>query len=111
MAEGPPAGKSDSKSHAPRSPQDARLHDAQDEVPRDRKRTAPPPGSGVDSEDDLQDRMLGEFRILRRLGRGGMAEVYLAEQTSLKRNVAIKVLRRELVTDESYLTRFKTEAM
>jgi len=55
--------------------------------------------------------MLGEFRILRRLGRGGMAEVYLAEQTMLKRNVAIKVLHKDRVADASYLKRFKTEAM
>lgn len=60
---------------------------------------------------DLQNRMLGDFLLLRRLGRGGMAEVYLAEQTSLKRNVAVKILRKELVSDESYLKRFKTEAM
>jgi serine/threonine-protein kinase len=55
--------------------------------------------------------MLGEFRILRRLGQGGMAEVYLAEQTSLKRNVAIKVLHPDRVADGSYLKRFQTEAM
>ncbi|HLJ11876.1 MAG TPA: protein kinase [Planctomycetaceae bacterium] len=61
--------------------------------------------------DELNDRMLGDFRILRRLGRGGMAEVYLAEQVQLKRNVAVKVLRKERVTDETYLKRFKTEAM
>lgn len=64
-----------------------------------------------DSAEEMQDRMLGEFRILRRLGRGGMAEVYLAEQTSLKRNVAIKVLRKERLKDETYIKRFKTEAM
>ncbi len=60
---------------------------------------------------DLTDKMLGEFLILRRLGQGGMAEVYLAEQTSLKRNVAIKVLHQDRVADENYLKRFKTEAM
>jgi len=57
------------------------------------------------------DKMLGEYRLLRKLGRGGMAEVFLAEQTSLKRNVALKILREELVSDETYLKRFKTEAM
>jgi serine/threonine-protein kinase len=61
--------------------------------------------------EDLSDKMLGEFRILRRLGRGGMAEVYLAEQTTLKRNVAIKVLQQDRVTDGTYLKRFQTEAM
>ena len=53
--------------------------------------------------------MLGEFRLLRRLGRGGMSEVFLAEQTSLKRNVAIKVLRPELMLDPTYRDRFRKE--
>ena len=53
---------------------------------------------------------LGDFRILRRLGKGGMAEVFLAEQVSLARNVAIKILRNEKVTDEVSLKRFKAEA-
>ena len=53
---------------------------------------------------------LGEFRIIRPLGRGGMAEVYLAEQTSLHRSVAIKVLRAELLTDKTIVKRFEQEA-
>lgn len=60
---------------------------------------------------DLTNKMLGEFRLLRRLGRGGMSDVYLAEQTSLKRNVAIKMMRPELLKDEIHLKRFKQEAM
>ncbi|MDA1214584.1 MAG: serine/threonine-protein kinase, partial [Planctomycetota bacterium] len=59
----------------------------------------------------LDDRILGDFRLLRRLGRGGMAEVYLAEQTSLKRQVAIKLMRSELLSDEKSLARFKREAL
>lgn len=54
---------------------------------------------------------LGEFRLLRRLGRGGMSEVYLAEQTLLKRHVAIKVMRPELMLDESLRQRFQKEAL
>jgi len=54
--------------------------------------------------------VLGDFRLLRRLGRGGMSEVYLAEQTSLKRQVAVKVLRKELLKDPNALKRFQTEA-
>jgi len=69
------------------------------------------PAADPDGTEDLLDHMLGEFRILRRLGRGGMAEVYLAEQTQLKRNVAVKVLHKDRVTDANYLKRFKTEAM
>ena len=41
----------------------------------------------------LEGQMLGEFRILKRLGEGGMGQVYLAEQPRLERQVAIKVLR------------------
>jgi serine/threonine-protein kinase len=63
------------------------------------------------AEESFAEQRLGEFRILRRLGKGGMAEVFLAEQTSLKRNVAVKVLREEKLTDETHLKRFKTEAM
>lgn len=55
---------------------------------------------------------LGEFRVIRRLGRGGMAEVYLAEQQSLKRHVAVKVLRTDLLSDsdDTMLKRFQLEA-
>ena len=61
---------------------------------------------------DLTERTFGEFRLLRPLGKGGMAEVYLAEQTSLQRYVAVKVMRPELITgsDTVMLQRFKQEA-
>jgi serine/threonine-protein kinase len=61
-------------------------------------------------EPDLTGRTLGDYRILRRLGRGGMGEVYLAEQISLKRNVALKFLRRDLVSNPTSLARFRHEA-
>ncbi|MFO1093644.1 MAG: protein kinase [Planctomycetaceae bacterium] len=60
--------------------------------------------------DNAEPQRLGEFRLLRRLGSGGMAEVWLAEQTSLHRHVALKLLRRELMTDTTYLRRFEAEA-
>lgn len=59
---------------------------------------------------DLAGRQLGDFQLLRRLGRGGMAEVYLAEQISLRRQVAVKILKPELAGDETYLRRFEREA-
>jgi serine/threonine-protein kinase len=59
---------------------------------------------------DLSGRQLGDYRILRRLGRGGMADVYLAEQTSLRRQVALKVLKRDLSADDTYVRRFHFEA-
>ena len=66
----------------------------------------PPPSPDV----DLSGRQLGDYRLLRRLGQGAMAVVYLAEQTSLKRPVAFKVLRGELAGDETYVKRFQREA-
>ena len=59
---------------------------------------------------DLTGLTLGEFHLLRRLGKGGMAEVWLAEQTSLRRQVAVKILRPDFVADASYVKRFKHEA-
>jgi len=59
---------------------------------------------------DLTGRQLGDYRLLHHIGRGAMAEVYLAEQLSLGRRVAFKVLRAELATDETYLKRFELEA-
>ena len=62
---------------------------------------------------DLVDKILGEFRLLRHLGSGGMADVYLAEQTSLNRNVAVKVMKPGLIatSGDVMLARFKPEAM
>jgi serine/threonine protein kinase len=45
---------------------------------------------------DLSGATFGDFRVLRRLGQGGMGQVYLGEQVSLKRKVAIKVLREDV---------------
>jgi len=59
---------------------------------------------------DLTGQELGDYRILRRLGTGGMAEVYLAEQRSLRRQVALKVLNHSLASDASYVERFQNEA-
>lgn len=62
------------------------------------------------SEPDLSGRRLGDYQLLRRLGRGGMADVYLAEQLSLKRQVAFKVLKDGLAHDDAYVRRFHHEA-
>ena len=59
---------------------------------------------------DLSDCVLDDFRLLRRLGAGGMAQVYLAEQTSLGRTVAIKVMRSDLDADDTHEQRFEHEA-
>src|SRR6059058_2422293 len=62
------------------------------------------------SEPDMSGRQIGDYQLLRRLGRGGMAEVYLAEQLSLRRQVALKVLKKNLAGDDAYIRRFQHEA-
>lgn len=55
-------------------------------------------------------RTLGDFRILRKIGQGGMGVVYEAEQFSLQRRVALKVLPFAAMLDPRQLKRFHTEA-
>jgi len=59
---------------------------------------------------DQSGKTLGDFHVLHRLGRGGMADVYLAEQASLGRRVALKILRPHLAKNQSYVRRFVNEA-
>lgn len=53
---------------------------------------------------------LGEYKISRLLGTGGMGEVYLATDTRTGREVALKVLRDRLTNDEQHVQRFRQEA-
>jgi beta-lactam-binding protein with PASTA domain len=52
----------------------------------------------------------GRYRIVRRIGSGGMADVYLAEDTHLGREVALKVLHRRFAQDAEFVERFRREA-
>ncbi len=54
--------------------------------------------------------MLGDYRIIREIGRGGMGVVYEAEQQSLGRHVALKVLPAQLLMDRDHVRRFHREA-
>ena len=62
--------------------------------------------------DDYQpgDIFDGRYKILGRIGGGGMANVYLAEDTTLGRRVAIKMLHRRFVEDAKFVERFRREA-
>jgi hypothetical protein len=55
-------------------------------------------------------RTLGDFRIVREIGRGGMGVVYEAEQISLRRRVALKILPFASLLDPRHRRRFTTEA-
>jgi eukaryotic-like serine/threonine-protein kinase len=57
-----------------------------------------------------QPKQLGDFRIIKEIGRGGMGVVYEAIQESLNRPVALKVLPRHLILQPKQLKRFKKEA-
>lgn len=52
----------------------------------------------------------GRYQIIERVGGGGMALVYRAQDILLNRNVAIKVLRQQFVNDEEFIRRFRREA-
>src|SRR4051812_48662843 len=54
--------------------------------------------------------MVGGYRIERRLGAGGVGTVYAAEEPTIKKRVAIKVLRRSFAEDEAGAARFEREA-
>jgi len=60
--------------------------------------------------DDLLDREFGDYHIIRRIGSGATADVFLAEQRSLGRQVALKILKKDLANDATCLRRFVREA-
>lgn len=59
---------------------------------------------------NLEDRSLAHYRVLGRLGAGGMGEVFLAEDSRLGRRVALKVLPPDLAEEPRHLERFRREA-
>ena len=62
------------------------------------------------TEIDLAGKTLGTYKVISQLGRGGMAVVYKAHESSLNRIVALKVLSSRLSQDSEYIKRFQREA-
>jgi len=62
------------------------------------------------NQTDFTGKHLGGYRILRKLGQGGMAVVYKAHEESLNRVVALKVIGEHLSGDPQFIERFKREA-
>ena len=59
----------------------------------------------------LEGKIIGNrYEIIEKIGNGGMATVYRAKDMTLKRNVAVKVLKDEFTTDEEFIKRFNIEA-
>ena len=62
------------------------------------------------SDDEHLERAIGPYKIIDRLGAGGMAEVFLAQDTRLDRLVALKLLPAYFASDDARLRRFQSEA-
>src|SRR5215467_84126 len=62
------------------------------------------------SESDFSNTNISHYRLLNKLGEGGMGEVYLAQDTKLRRRVALKFLPQDVVTNLDRLHRFQREA-
>ncbi|MDA0283443.1 MAG: serine/threonine-protein kinase [Planctomycetota bacterium] len=76
----------------------------------DTSRNSTKPGSATTPSKKKKTVQLGDFKLLKKLGQGGMGEVYLATQVSLDRLVALKILSKEMAKKPGFVERFVREA-
>jgi eukaryotic-like serine/threonine-protein kinase len=79
-------------------------------IPEDHERLSEAGGDGARGNDGDRPLRLGDYTLIRELGRGGMGIVYEAEHESLKSRMALKVMHPRFRADGTYLRRFETEA-
>ena len=85
--------------------------DPHGEAAGDAPAAAGAPAAAADAPPAAEGRLIaGRYRVERRLGSGGMAEVFLARDATLGRLVAVKVLRERFADDEQFVERFHREA-
>ena len=72
--------------------------------------TLPNENISFDSTSQFIGKQLGDYKIIREIGHGGMAVVFEAHQLSLDRKVALKIIPQSLIEEPEYLERFKREA-
>src|SRR5438874_1794560 len=76
--------------------------------------TADPSASGsmpgAEAPSLLGEVLDGRYRIMKKLGEGGMGEVYAAEHVHIEKHVAVKLLKAEIVSNKEAVSRFRQEA-
>ncbi len=110
-AETPSPPRSGFSPHAPASHPSHASHGSSGRTPDDLGATLPlEPTDFPAGATPMPPTQLGPFRLQKRLGRGGQASVYLAQQLNLQRPAAVKVLSFKLAADEAFVERFHREA-
>ena len=66
--------------------------------------------SGINQDPLIGKVVRGRYRVLEKLGEGGMGTVYLAEQIAINRKVALKILHPDYARDQEFVRRFRQEA-